>query len=133
MSSITLESLVGKHTLSGVDMFDVPPGKDDYESANAIRFTLDGVTYVAVEDPDDGYRSMLDRVELSDTPTTNAFPGCLVLASMDADTNNDTLELRDVKNGKVVLRVGTDQAHDYYPWFVAEWTPENMAQNAEAK
>ena len=54
------EDLVGLHQLSGVDeSSEVRPsgwGSGD-ESVGVILFIIDGVTYKAVENPDDGYRS----------------------------------------------------------------------------
>lgn len=45
---------------------------------------------------------------------------------------DDVLELLDVANGKLILEVGTSNVDDYYPGFVATWTPENMAVNSES-
>ena len=42
------------------------------------------------------------------------------------------LELLDCKTGKTVLEVGTENTDDYYPCFVANWSPENMACNQSA-
>jgi hypothetical protein len=52
-----LKDFVGKHILSGIE-FSTMIRKDYWgedESVNYIKFTLDGITYLAVEDPDDGY------------------------------------------------------------------------------
>jgi hypothetical protein len=35
----------------------------------------------------------------------------------------------DVTTGKVVFEVGTEDIDDYYPGFVVEFNPENMAIN----
>ena len=49
-------NLVGRHVLTGVDQGII----EIYgEEGNWVSFTLDGVTYTATEDPDDGYRSYL--------------------------------------------------------------------------
>ena len=52
MTNITLESLCGIHTLSAVEY-----GHSDDGQSELFYFTLDGITYCAEEDPDDGYRS----------------------------------------------------------------------------
>ena len=95
---------------------------------------LDGVIYVAVEDPNDGYRSMMkDLVIDNEAMMKNVFVGCDVICrhieKSDWD-EDDILELVDVKTEKVVLRVGTANCNDYYPYFVAEFDPTAMAANA---
>jgi hypothetical protein len=110
------------------------PNDDRYEPIRQVfRFTLDGITYVATEDPDDGYRSSLRTFAVSAEPTKNAFPPVAVTGRMKSDTqyeSNHTLQLVDDVTGEVVLEVGTDNVGDYYPGFVAEWRPELLAPNA---
>lgn len=135
MSEVELDSLVGEHVLDAVDTFmeRVNIYGSHYEDAEAIRFRLDGVTYTAIENPDDGYRSSMEKLFVSnDQPMKNVFPPIRVLAKKKANdsySNNDTLELIDIKTGKVVLEVGTDNVDDYYPCFVSSFRPENMATN----
>jgi hypothetical protein len=50
----------------------------------------------------------------------------------DKYEEHDILDLIDVVTGKVVLSVGTGNTDDYYPYWVAEFTPENMGANAAA-
>lgn len=121
---VELESLVGKHILSGVDL-------GTQGEASTIVFLLDGKTYMAVEDPDDGYRSSLGTFEMTDLVVKNVFEGQEVVGSMSSGSDT-TLELTDAATGKIVLRVGTDNSDDYYPSFVSEFTPENMAANKAA-
>lgn len=45
------------------------------------------------------------------------------------DTTNDLLKVYDVENGKLILEVGTANTNDYYPYYVANWNPENMHIN----
>jgi len=127
-----IEELIGRHILTGVDM-DAEDIKEEYgdryESCNVCRFTLDSVTYAAIEDPDDGYRSSMRELVVSPSPTKNEFPPCAVLACLRNKRNEDILDLIDEVTGKVVLSVGTDNTDDYYPCFVSEYTPENMACN----
>lgn len=135
MSEVTLESLIGEHMLDAVDMSSeqVKTWGDSFENASVIRFRLDGKVYAAVEDPDDGYRSRMDKFYVSETNMNNVFAPCKVLARMSSDDQyqkNDTLELIDVVTGRIVLRAGTDNTDDYYPYFVSEWNPQNMAVNS---
>jgi hypothetical protein len=134
-----LKELVGAHLLTGVDR-ETKRIKESwgygYEDCDCISFVLDGVVYSAVEDPDDGYRSSCRELMKSMGTTKNTFPPCAVTGRMQPDSTyktNDVLELIDVKTGQTVLRVGTANTDDYYPYFVAEWHPEGMAINSNAK
>ena len=122
--SISLETLVGLKTLTGVD-FD----PDNKEPENCIRFILDGITYCATEDPDDGYRSALGDIRSSSIAISNMFPPIRVLARLSKE--HDILELVDLGSTKVIMEVGTDCSDNYYPSFVAAFHPENMAINAQ--
>ncbi len=128
-NSVTLESLVGEHVLTGVDS-EQTRQECAYEDATALRFVLDGRIYVATEDPEDGYRSCLGGIAIVDgPPVVNVFPPCRVVGSMLESSSDEILELRDVSTGKVVLEVGTSDTDDYYPSFVGNFTPESMAVN----
>lgn len=133
-----LKDLVGKHILSGVDMnsksIEAECG-DSFEDCQVINFVLDGVTYTAIEDPSDGYRSTMREIATSEKAVSNVFAGQEVLAKMrdnDEYEEHDILDLVDVVTGKVVLSIGTGNTDDYYPYWVAEFTPENMGANAAA-
>ena len=131
-NTTTLEGLVGEHTLTGVD-YDTDEKNDYGDYPNAMYFVLDGITYKATEDPSDGYRSCMRDIEVSDRVVKNTFAPCRVLASYVTACsygNAEVLECRDMTTGKVVLRVGTENSDDYYPSYVAEFTPEHMAVNA---
>ncbi len=128
--SITLESLVGRHLLTGVDKdtTEIRKWGDEFEIAQCIRFTLGGVTYIATEDPGDGYRSTLNDLAVSDRPCAEQFAPIEVTGEMklpsDGTTHN-TIQFKSARTGLVVLEVGTDNTDDYYPWYVAGFTPEN--------
>lgn len=129
-----LKDLVGKHDLSGVDM-DTKTIKgwlDKYERCQVINFVLDGKTYTAIEDPDDGFRSRMREIAESNIPITNTFPCQKVLARMrdnDEGEVNDILELIDMQTSEIVLAVGTENTYGYYPCFISEFIPENMGIN----
>jgi len=134
---IEMESLVGKHLLSGVDesKMSVNTYGDIFEDCQCINFVLDGVTYTAIEDPDDGYRSQMDKIVVGDTKVTNVFAPVEVLVSYRDKTEGsypgecEILDFTDTKNGKRVMEIGTDNCDDYYPCFVASWMPENLSIN----
>ena len=129
-----LKELVGLHKLTGVDMDSVSVNTwgSQFEDCQVINFVLDGQTYTATEDPDDGYRSNMRDIVKSDYKVKNKFKPCMVMGQMREDDKYDTneiLDLVDVKTGKVVLSVGTENTNDYYPCWIATFTPESMAIN----
>lgn len=138
VETVELDTLVGEHTLDGVDLSSesVKTYGDHFEDASVIRVRLDGKVYTAIENPDDGYRSSMDRLFVEDCPIKNTFPPIRVLAKKKANDTyavNDTIELIDVVTGKVVAEFGTDNTDDYYPSFVSAFWPEHMSTNALTK
>ena len=137
LKAVSLDDLVGEHILDGVDTYieNVKNYIDDLVDASVIRFRLDGVVYIAFEDPEDGYRSSMKELIVSpSSEITNVFPANRVVAKKKANDSygtDDTLELIDVVTGKVVLEVGTDNSDDYYPSFVSSFHPENMEVNRD--
>lgn len=132
-----LKDLVGEHVLDAVDESKETLDCGYFsEDATVLRFRLDGVVYVATEDPDDGYRSGLRDLVIGAGDMTNTFTPCRVIGRHRTEGRysgvDDVLELIDAVTGKTVLEVGTDNVDDYYPGFVACFMPENMAANAEA-
>jgi hypothetical protein len=131
-----LSDLVGEHTLDAVD-FEVKKIVDyigELEDCTAIRFRLDGVVYVAVEDPEDGYRSCMSELKTAAPESMrNAFPPVKVLARLRTigayGDQDDVLELVDVDSGLVILEAGTAYVYDHYPRFIARFTPEDMSTN----
>lgn len=121
-----LDDLLGQHKLSAVDF------SQDEDGAQAMHFVLDGNTYTAIEDAEDDYRSCMREIIASKLPVKNKFPACKVLGTWSKD-EDEIVVLLDCKTGKPVLEVGTDHADDYYPSFVANFTPENMAINQKTK
>lgn len=127
-----LIDLIGEHVLTGVE-FDTLPPTNCGDAPNVIRFTLDGKTYEASEDPSDGYRSCMQDIKETDRAVAAQFQPCRVVARyLDREDGGecDILECLDVVTGKSVLRVGTDRTDDYYPSFVSWFAPEAMAANA---
>lgn len=127
--NVSLESLVGEHMLDAVDMSSTTVRGED---CNSIHFRLDGKVFTGTEDPDDGYRSSLEGIFVSDRGMSNVFEPIAVTGAMKGG-NTETLQLFDKVTGKVVLEVGTDNTDDYYPWFVGAFWPENMTTNQEQR
>jgi hypothetical protein len=132
---IELKDLVGRHVLSGVEMNNVSIKNEygnDYEDCQCISFMIDGKTCTAIEDPQDGYRSSMREIKVSLTPLKTHFEPVEVMCEHvtgHEEYQSDILEIKDVKSGKVILEVGTDNTDDYYPFFVCRWQPENMYIN----
>lgn len=120
---IKLENLIGLHELSGVDYKPA-----DFYGGAEILFCLDGVTYAAKENPDDGYRSYMEDLSVSTKPCKNSFPAQKVLCEYLGGCE-DVLCIKDCKTTKVVLKIGTDYSESYYPCCIMEYYPENMACN----
>ena len=125
------KDLCGVRTFSAIE---VSEDLNQYnEKVNVVLFELDGVTYIAKEDPDDGYRSYCAELELSGVRPAITFPGVKVLCRMKQDElreRHDVLQCIDVSTGMVVLEIGTANTDDYYPYWHFEYHPENMIINS---
>ena len=125
---MNLIDFVGKHQFSGVDYAE---GKDGEIN---ITFCIDGVTYLAEEDPDDGYRSYMRELQISENPCKNTFsPEEVVCEHLDKSEywgdDSDILIIKNPKTGSLILKIGTEDVNDYYPSCVMEYHPENMQCN----
>ena len=130
MTRVEMESLVGKHLLSGVDQGVSPRDEyDDYDPA-CIRFVLDGQVYEAQEDPCDSYRSCMRDLALVGGEVKNIFPPAEVIVTHRTEdkygTEDDVLEFRSATDGALILEIGTVNVADYYPGFVGAFFPERM-------
>lgn len=133
---MTLEDLVGKHVLSGIETGSMTYDEDGWknENCNYVKFMLDGVSYLAVEDPDDGWRSCCRDLIVEHTNPKISIPNIDVLCSMMPDNKewgdkNDVLIITDIITGKPILEIGTINTDDYYPCFHFEYHPEDMSCN----
>jgi hypothetical protein len=102
------------------------------EDAESVAFVVDGVTYAAIEDPNDGYRSSLQEIRVlgMELPPTARIPPHLVRGRLVDDGTDRVLELVDVETGRPVVRVGTTEVDDYYPCFVGTYDPSALAANS---
>jgi len=134
-----LKDLAGEHVLDAVDFSTehIIGWMSRLEDCNAMRFRLDGVVYVAIEDPEDGYRSyMRDLMTAESASMTNVFPPVRVVARHRTSgrfDECDILELIDVANGNVIIEVGTENTGDYYPYYIANFHPGLMAINSDGR
>lgn len=50
-----------------------------------------------------------------------------VLCRMAESPNDKIMEALDIQTGATVMRLGTSDTEDYYPSFIFEWTPPEVA------
>lgn len=124
MNTIELESMCGKHELSG-GYFDAI---NDGQERQVLRFTLDGRNLEAVECPEDGYRSSLECVRETDTPPLKTFPAVGVIGRMKEPGPEDDfiLQFLHAETGAIIMEIGTASTNDYYPGFVAYFEPHSL-------
>ena len=138
MELINLKSLVGIHTLNGID-FSIPSQykKGTYfDDASTCSFILDNIVYQAIEDPSDGYRSSLDGIVILERDVEliiKKLPSpivinCNYIHNIDVF---DGLVFEDVISDLEILRIGTENFDYYYPTFVCSWNPKNLCVNIE--
>lgn len=127
---VTLKSLAGIHIFTGVERGTIKTDEQLWDNGkNTIRFELDGQVYEAVENPDDGYRSYMEKLVISNEKIKNKIPKTQIVCVYRNDDDCDLLDFIDCKNGKVFMTVGTKYVHDYYPVCTFEYHPENLSIN----
>lgn len=143
---VFLIDLEGRHVMTGIEtgQMESPEGIWLRSSAcNYVKFTLDGVTYRAVEDPDDGYRSYCRDLVIDESECRYKLPDVEVVCKHRGGYETpepysfhhecDILDFYDAVNGKIFLSIGTDDIGDWYPMCVMNYTPENLSCNEETE
>jgi hypothetical protein len=132
---IEIGDLEGKRMLSGVDFGRLKKNSSGF-APNWMLFRLDNVSYLAREDPRDGYRSCMKYLCTLKRIPTNSFAPQAVECSLLKygsfhwfEGRHRILVCRDAATGRTVLEVGTQDVGNYYPCYVARFNPENMAIN----
>jgi len=97
-------------------------------------FKLGGAVLEAKEDESDGYRSYLKSIKVVKGPPPIFFKTPIAKVKVkrvpppktftNYDEELEGYHLVDVKDGHVWLKVGTNYADSYYPFFVFEYTPK---------
>jgi len=146
-ATIDLSHFDGLGLLSGVWFTTARLDSSDWEDSQCVYFMLDGVIYIVREDPNDGYRSTCRDVLIDNThlPVNIWQPPEEVMCKYIEDKKDslvpeeyrddqydygvELVEIVSVKTKKIVLMFGTDHVEDYYPAYVANFTPENMGIN----
>lgn len=130
-----LKDLQGCHKLSGVDYVTSEKERTWFDNyGNDIVICIDGTNYVLTENEDDGYRSFMEEILITDRTIRNKFPDQDVrIEYVENDENNvdedDLIRIYSMKTGKLIIEVGTRNVTDYYPCAVFSFYPENLDIN----
>lgn len=124
----SLYDLEGEHLLSGVEVLS----SEGY--GYGVVFTLDGVSYEVLEDPDDGYRSHCGELTVAEQPPKFSFPPQPVLCAMRpndpmVEQHDDILDFYNPETNQRILSPGTANYDDWYPYFDLEYHPEHLPCN----
>ena len=126
-----LSDLVGEHLMEAVPRLDLRHPFDP--DATGAAFTLSENTYLVFEDPNDGYRSAAapllgfagSAYQLGGEYRTEYLrPPLKVVCTMEGE-GGEVLTMRD-ERGQIVFEVGTDNSDDYYPSYIARWSPPGV-------
>lgn len=102
----------------------------DFYGVDCLRFRINGVTYEAIEDPDDGYRSALREIRIADEQPGGIFFNRPVTKLTIIDSEDGSFSGYEFKSpGHVWLQIGTDYRDDYYPCFVFSYLPPAWAED----
>lgn len=126
-----LRELVGSRTMNYTPNTDIRHPFDP--DCNGVAFEIDGVVYFCFEDGNDGYRSCAGPLmSYVGSPYEMGWYGseyvkwpvvCSWREACEYGGAAEILEIRLVSNGQLILSVGTDNTDDYYPSFVAIYSP----------
>jgi hypothetical protein len=100
----------------------------DFYGVDNHCFKLDDVIYESVEDEDDGYRSMLDCVQINEEAKASKIFFGLPIARVVVESEDDGYfrgyKLTDLHDSHEWLRFGTEDYDDWYPMFRFEYSPK---------
>ena len=98
------------------------------------RFQLGTVVFEALEDENDGYRTLLDKVQIveENAPTIHRLAEVVIRDALNKEYQDITgWSLVDTNDGHVWLTFGTDHLDDYYPAFRFEYYPKPTKEEKE--
>lgn len=123
-----IEEFYGIHTLSEIGQF-----RSEDESH---VFVLDGKTYIARENSEDGYRSIMDDISLAtgdeELVFENRFPEQEVFISIYKSRKEEMMRMESERTGELILEIGTEEHEEYYPCAIFSFTPENLDCNQKS-
>lgn len=100
--------------------------------SSSHEFKIDDIVFRVLEDPADGYRSMLGVIEYGKQSDSIFFHKPIAKVRIETYEDRDInysrgdqgYQLVDVNDGHVWLEFGTDNTDDYYPMFIFRHTPK---------
>jgi hypothetical protein len=116
-----IKDLVGVYKFSGFDRTSI-------NNAEIVTITLNDNNYSFIENPEDGYRSLLNKILVNEFTVKNKFEYQKILCVTE-EFNDELLIGYDLNTSKIVFKIGTDYADNLYPMFVSKFYPENMFIN----
>lgn len=136
---ISIRDITGNFLLTGVGFNAIPNNEEfrEFNECNTITIILDDIPFTFVEDPQDGYRSTLDKVFVGGDVQTKFEPIEVCFEYRETSEYHSESDLiygfdkniEGCKNQDACLIIGTDNTDDYYPFYVATWNPENLYVN----
>ena len=129
---ICLKDLCGIHKFQGIELSTrkIADVFGDENECDVVKFMLDNITYEAIEDPDDGYRSYCSEIKISYEKPKYTFPDYEILCKMkpcnEYGDEHEVLVGIDLDTGDIIFEIGTLYVNDYYPCCHFEYHPENM-------
>jgi hypothetical protein len=106
------------------------------KDVNGVTLYYNDKMFSVFEDPFDEYRSYAkDPIvwDIGGTTVMEKFAirvdGKFSVIGRQNTESEDGIEIVDLRNGRTILKLGTDLFNDYYPTFVSQWMPENLYTN----
>ena len=126
----TVKNSLAYHFHNLVGLEGVYEGADESE----LTFKFDNILWKALEDDMDGYRSMLDYVLYADSDMQKKFIGTKNLANVVLENIDNTDDggffagyvLKDIEDGHIWLRIGTNYMDEWYPCTVFQHIPKKQ-------
>lgn len=109
-----------------------------HRASNGCAVDFGDFTVFVFEDPSDGYRSCATTPLFTTGPLYQFSDNIEYIRAPvlvrhweknEFDQPCDGIEIIDRRNGKTILQLGTSNSEDYYPSFVSDWQPKNLANN----
>ena len=111
-----------------IEFEDLVDKEMDFYGVDGNCFKLDETVYEAIEDEEDGYRSMLGCVEINEVAKESKIFFRMPVARVVIENANGSgfegYRLTDLHDGHEWLQFGTDASDSYYPYFLLDYTPK---------
>lgn len=98
------------------------------DGINGAFFRINKKTFLITEDPNDGYRSSLDKILNTPHSFENVFQPVSVYLRKGEYGEREIIRMINVENDLVVFEFGTNSSDDWYPYFVCDFNPESIGE-----